>query len=787
MKKTHFLIIAGLFLLYGIANYFWLLQNKLLSYDEGAHLWTSLRFVRAFVQPTHNILYELFYANTTHWPPLFYFIASLFNIIFGVSYLASVMTNMLFFLVLIVSLYLIGKKIYSPEVGILASSIVSLYPIIYGHSRLFQLDFALTAVVTFSVYCLLSSNRFRNPYWSIIFAISFGLGMLIKWSYIFFIFPLFIYVGIEYVIDSKNKKFLHKIKKVLLISVVAFFTSSVWYLMRADRSILALKFLIAKFNNYTFYPREEIEWFILTFNNAMLSFSFFLLFIICFTFFYTNAKSRYKFFITIWYLIPLLLLTFVTLKQARFFMPILPAFALISASGLELIKHRKLKNAIIILVISLGLVQFFSASFNKNINNLKWHRAIDMVYKPYLEDYYSIVGAAPPHTTDWRYVDIAQSFARRIQEFNGYPLVIGVIYEQNDVGLHRLFSSHVVSYYITKELINSDVVFLNTVTPVLKGFVFIELIADMQGLLYISKGRRWPSFNDIYGFDGSQAWSNSLMKDERLVKLINSSKRFHLIDTIALPDNYYANLYLYNIPEIRKGDITIKIFNGKIKIFYKGKEITNDVGIVSKVAYNNISYEYKDPVVYNISANQLEMKARWSDLDVTQSTIVSVSQDNKNTIDIKVKLESQEDIVLDDWYTNSLISKEYKEWIRPFLKGIFKEISMFSDPNNFELLDPGHKETNIIGIKENTRAGLPAMLFQCHNTETMVYASVWNSTYFHNSRCVSIGTGGPKVAQIALSAGIPREILNLRISVLDDLSLEKIISGIEEKFSRDAE
>ena len=96
MKKSHLFIIISLWLFYAINNYFWLSQNKLsISYDEGIHLWTNLRFVDAFISPEHNRFNALLHANTTHWPPLFHFTASLFNMIFGVSYTVSVMTNML--------------------------------------------------------------------------------------------------------------------------------------------------------------------------------------------------------------------------------------------------------------------------------------------------------------------------------------------------------------------------------------------------------------------------------------------------------------------------------------------------------------------------------------------------------------------------------------------------------------------------------------------------------------------------------------------------------------------
>lgn len=768
MKKTHFLIIAGLFLLYGITNYFWLLQNKLLSYDEGIHLWTSLRFVRAFIQPAHNILYELFHANTTHWPPLFYFIAGLFNLVFGASYVASVMTNMLFFFLLIVSLYLIGKKIYTPEIGILSSVIVSLYPIVYGHSRLFQLDFALTAVVTFSIYCLISTDRFKNLRWSIIFAVSAGLGMLIKWSYLFFVGPLFLYISISALRDINKKEALNRAGKVFLVLSIALLTGPAWYLMQLAENRYAIRDFIRVFSSYAFKPLEELEWIILVFNNAMLSFIFFLLFIICLIFFYARVKSRYKFFITMWYLVPLLLLICISWKQARFFMPILPCLALISASSMVIISHRKLKSVIIIFIIAAGLIQFFNVSFNKNINKSRRHGNIDIFYRPYVEDYYSIVGAASPYATDWKHEDIARSFSGHIQEFDSYPFSIGVIYEYNDAGLYYLFCDYKTSYYISRELVRSDVVFLGDVDRLF----FPDSIQDKQGILYISRERKWPDLDDIDSLGGNRPLFDSLLKDPRFISLINSTEKFRLIDRIALPDNYYANLYLCNISEARKDDIVIKAFNGRIKIFYKGREITKGLGITSKVVHNSVTYGYGDAVwdIYNISTYQIKMNAYWPGLGIRQSTLISIDPEKKNILDIKIELESEDNVILDDWYINSLISNKYKEWTRPFSKGVFKEITIFQDPYKYEPLDLDYNGPPVVGVKENTEKGLPAVLFRCSNTEVPIQAGVSNTNYNENARCVYVTTQMP----IRLNAGSPLKILDLNISILSDPGLEKI-------------
>lgn len=829
MKKNHLLIITSLFLFYAINNYFWLSQNQLpISYDEGIHLWTNLRFVRAFIYPAHHRLYELLHANTTHWPPLFYFTAFLFNIIFGTSYIVSVMTNMLFFALLIISLYLIGKEIHSSSVGILAVIIASLYPIIYGHSRLFLLDFALTAVVTFSIYCLIKTDRFRNLFWSVIFGISAGLGMLTKWSYLFFILPLFIYIAIISLRDIKKEKHL------LMAILISFLIGSIWYVMNIERVGFALGHFKRGIGRHVYHPLEEIQWIVLTFNNNMLSFLFFLLFIICAAIFYIRINSKSKTFVTIWYSIPLLAISFVKWKQARFLMPILPCFALISAMSLGSIKNRKFKNVLVGFIFIIGLVQYFNISYNDKITKRmeiynRHLKTINIFYRPELEGTYSIIGASPPHKTSWRHIDLVKSFVSHIQELDGYPFMAGIIYDEDacNIGLNNLFANRVMNYYLIRELIKSDVTLLGEISLALnqkdETKRFIEFIADMQGIVYISKKNMWPTLDDSDFFlnkksqivqsrrnkaiDNPQLFFRNkwqailrlednttkpwrlffgnrlriakilryrLMNDQRLFGLINSREKFSFIDRVKLPYGYYANVYLYNIPEIRKDNLAIKIFNGKVKMFYKEKELTKATGITFFFTYNNKTYTYADAIwdYHTISPYQIRVISEWPDPGIKQVILVSADLNKKNTVNISVTLESQKDIKLDHWHMDSLMSNVYKEWICPFSQGIFKEIPIFSVPCIYEQGNIRYAVPNIAGIKTHMNNSLPAVLFMCSDDiDTPVCSDLHNTGYYHNARCLRVAAS----SKIELKKGSPKKCLDMDIVLMSNSELERFV------------
>ena len=792
-KYSHYLIFSGLFLLYAISNYRWLLENKLsVSYDEGIHLWTGLRFAKAFINPTHGVLYELFHANTTHWPPLFHFTAGIFNAIFGTAHVVSVMTNMLFFLLLLVSLYLIGKKVSGTYAGIMATVMVSFYPIIYGHSRLFLLDFALTALVSFSVYCLISTENFKNLRWSIMFGIAVVMGMLTKWSYVIFILPLFLYVATISLCGKNGKEALVRTKRILIGGLSI---GLMGYILCTDKDMLLLRYLKSALDTHDFGFVQGMQWFVLALSNNMLSFFFFILFIVCLGLFYIKSNSEQKTFITIWYLIPIVALSFIKWKQPRFFLPVLPCFALMSAVGLDAIKNRKIKDVALVVIFIVGLAQFFNISFNQDINTrIDFFpykiRDFRLIYKPYMASTdYEIVAAAPSLKTGWAHTAIAKSIASYTSKLREHPLIVGTIYSEKNMHFETLFSSGVMKYYMQRELMESNIVLSNSLAVTFYTREFSERISDMQAIVYISKNNRWPSLKEMDSFFKGNArfindpWYNST-EDNRFSNLISHKEGFELVDRIELPEGYYANIYIYNIPQIEKGSTLIKIFNGKAKIFYKGKEITEGIGISHAFVHEDITYSYKDAVWdYNvISPYKVSMVGKWHRLGISQWITVSMDPDMQDVIEIKTEMTSRNDLSLDDCYVNGSFSSDYKYYTWPFYmdKTRLGDIGMFSPVFDVLQPEPKYEDYEVFGFYENVEKDLPALLFKFLDTGFPFSTGISNTDYHDNARCI-YGSLYCHPLKIEISAGRVEQIMNIQISLLDKLAPEITMEKIEQR------
>ena len=180
-----------------VVNWLYISTNvTILGVDVPAHLGSTLVYNRILKQVD---LKTLFKALTWSWnrPPLPFLTAVLLYRLFGISTDSALMSNSLYVIVLLLSVYGIGRRVYDRPVGLLAAFLVSTYPILFNLSRTFYPDFALTALVALSIYFLIGVDRFHNRKYSLLLGLTLGLGMLSKWSFVAFIGAPLLYVIIK--------------------------------------------------------------------------------------------------------------------------------------------------------------------------------------------------------------------------------------------------------------------------------------------------------------------------------------------------------------------------------------------------------------------------------------------------------------------------------------------------------------------------------------------------------------------------------------------------------------
>ena len=490
LRSKDCVILTCLYSFHLITTYIWLkLDTMALLSDAARHYLTSLKIsdlfgFRSFLDVMNPLwlrhLPETANVGPPHWPPFSQAVVTPFYTIFGRAQDTAVLIQYaIFFLILIVSVYGIGKKLFSRNVGLLASFIVTMYPVVLNPyfdaqfgERVFNIDLPLVAMVALSLWALLLTNSFRNRIWSILFGITLTLGWLTKIYFpLFIIGPALLVIFLS--VPIKRWGFIHNIKEHkrrilnMLLGLIAFLPA-IWYWGQR----------IDSFNKYIVsHDVPRYQYFPITFIEGM-SFFLFIVSMIAFlylTYLVIKKSLSWKniIFLLLWIIIPIILLSIPGIRYTRFIAPLLPAMALTSAWALVKIKFAKLKSCLVSLVIIFTLVQFFSFSFG--IPPLPAGE-IDM--EPYPQDFLFPDWGIPKH--EWKKAPTAEnleavtelviygeSTGRELEEFNRE--YVSAIKEKGlDVG--QLICAIPNPHYLT----NPMLYYLYLYTPWLKETLAVD-------------------------------------------------------------------------------------------------------------------------------------------------------------------------------------------------------------------------------------------------------------------------------------------------------------------------
>ncbi len=329
------------------------------------------------------------------WPTFIYFFPNLllFNDAFFSIYTLRLYVDFIFFIILIISAYFIGKKCFNKSAGLLAAFIISFYPSTYGISRQFVLDFPVTGMIALCLCLLLYSENFSKTPYSILFGISLGISTLIKLQGLFFlIFPFFYFF--REMLKSKNE---HKKKQVINFIIIIIISGLIFFLYWGDPhnfKCLFSNFFQQAFVYYPFNPVYPIDdntiwsdigigediipvfslesltyYFIETMRHASIPlFILFLIAIIAFC----KSRNKYRLFFLNSIFIPWIIFTLISGKQDRYFFPIIIYIAPITSWWIVQLNKTYLKKIAIISIIVFNVTGFFYLSWS----NIRYEDAL---------------------------------------------------------------------------------------------------------------------------------------------------------------------------------------------------------------------------------------------------------------------------------------------------------------------------------------------------------------------------------------------------------------------------
>jgi 4-amino-4-deoxy-L-arabinose transferase-like glycosyltransferase len=195
------------------------------NFSPGSFLWPSLYFyIQAFA-----------YGNYCFWALLMGFLQSLNDLTIREVYLVGRMTTVLFGVANILLVYLIGKRMYSKKVGLIASLFLSFSLLHVKYSRLIRPDIPMAFFITLSfffIYLIYERGKTKDYLLATLFA---GFSIATKYTGVFLIVPIFL-AHLFYGLKEKKKLFsIFFDKKVLLVIIfiaVGFFIAFPYALVR---------------------------------------------------------------------------------------------------------------------------------------------------------------------------------------------------------------------------------------------------------------------------------------------------------------------------------------------------------------------------------------------------------------------------------------------------------------------------------------------------------------------------------------------------------------------------
>jgi len=316
-------------------------------------------------------------------------------LVFGFTLDIGVIGNSFYMVIMALSIYGIGKILYTRNAGLIAAFLVSCYPLIVSMSREYIISVMLTAVTTLAYFLFLKSENFENKRYSILFSLIYAVGLMVKWTFFIYILPAVLagLWGGKIGLKDRIIQFTYYIGMVAALLIAPFFI----LILDAQRWVpLTLEFLLiwALVKNF---PRASLStqktinlvslscisvlicfpWYAHNLINILIGMSKFafpssvlkggmawdlpiwgyylevisrqmgypLMAIFVITFFlYVFKKDRFNWVLFGWAVLPIIAFTFVNNKGARYTMPSLPAMALITAVVLTHIKNISLRK-----------------------------------------------------------------------------------------------------------------------------------------------------------------------------------------------------------------------------------------------------------------------------------------------------------------------------------------------------------------------------------------------------------------------------------------------------------
>jgi hypothetical protein len=334
------------------------------SWDDGYYLTNSLVLYDALAENGIRGFAHQFLTSMRNKPPLIAALPTPIYLLLGRKLHAAFAVNLIGLLVMFAALYRLGKKYACPRAGLLAVYIAGTMPILYGLSRWFLVECALTALVCVAICLLAEWSDFDGAGKALLLGSVCGLGLLMKMS-----FAVYVLIPMLYFVARSRRNALRP-KVLLAFAASAAILALPWYVVNY-RGVFETALSAGSADAAKLYKTGDIlSWpdianYLTNVFNAGPLFYFIALPVLILGFRRVPAAGRRGLLLCALWAAPVLFLVFGHYRDLRYAAPLFPALALALAILAEsALSGRGIKARIVAgLLLALPMLSMLHTSF----------------------------------------------------------------------------------------------------------------------------------------------------------------------------------------------------------------------------------------------------------------------------------------------------------------------------------------------------------------------------------------------------------------------------------------
>ena len=196
-------LLTALIAFHVLVNLYWLrTDNHLVALDEAHHIQRCSLYREALFAPSGGGIVSRALAALdieSPYPPLSHVLGAVCMHRFGDTPDGAALSGSIALALLLLGVYLLARQGMAPHNAFMAALVTSFTPMVYGYSRLVMPDTLAGAFVVWALLCLVRTDLFRRPGWTVFFGLTAALALLSKHTaFIYLVLPavLFFLAGL---------------------------------------------------------------------------------------------------------------------------------------------------------------------------------------------------------------------------------------------------------------------------------------------------------------------------------------------------------------------------------------------------------------------------------------------------------------------------------------------------------------------------------------------------------------------------------------------------------------